>query len=89
MARRGRRPRFRPTPVPNRGLVLVDMHLAAGVLGDDGRVVAADVVGSMQVLYHVVVALCHCLARIRTDVDEHTDCLRHVSSFGADHSIGR
>ena len=44
-----------PAAVARGGLVLVRVHLAGGVLGDDGRVVGADQAPGVQVLDDLVV----------------------------------
>src|SRR5208282_6383299 len=71
--------RAAPRPVPRSHLILVDVHLARGVLGDYRGVVGADRPSRMEVLDDVVVISGGRLARVGTDVDEYRVRLRHSS----------
>src|SRR6202000_887011 len=72
-----------PGPVRGSHLILVDMYLARGVLGDHRGVVGADRTSGMEVLDHGVVTSCRRLIRISADVDENCVRLGHpVLPFG-------
>lgn len=59
-----------PRPVLGGLLVLVDVDLAVGVLGDERRVIGAHDATGVQLLEHLVVLAGVCLGVIGRDVEE-------------------
>jgi hypothetical protein len=69
-----------PGSVPSRRLVLVDVHLAGIVFGDDRGVVGADGSRAVEVLDDVVVGSRRRLARVSADKQEYRVGLCHFFS---------
>src|SRR4030095_14808991 len=72
------RGRATPAPVPDGGLVLVDVDLARVVLRDDDRVVRPDGLQRVELFHQLVVGPGHRLVAVGADVEEDGLVLCHV-----------